>query len=334
MSPNAKANLRGALLALCAFAIFALHDVAVKVLGARYAPFQIIFFSVLMGFPLATIMLMRDATAGHLRPVHPWWTALRTLAAVTTGFCAFYAFSVLPMAQTYAIIFAAPLLITVLSIPVLGERVGAHRWVAVLVGLAGVFTVLRPGTESLQLGHLAALGAAIGSATTSVVVRKIGKDERSAVLMLYPMVANFLVMAAILPFVYVPMPLVDLGLAGVIASFGFAASLLIILAYRHSDAAIVAPMQYSQIIWAAVFGAAFFDERPDTMTWIGAGIIITSGLYIVARESLSGRSDNTPVLSTRSRPETGTIPRISALLRLRTERSAHRQALAKRPENG
>jgi len=159
MSPNVK----GALLALLAFAIFATHDVFVKTLGASYSPVQIVFFSVLLSFPLATVMLMRDAKPGNLVPRHPWWMALRTLAASATGISAFYAFTVLPLAQTYAILFAAPLLITVLAIPILGEKVRLRRWLAVLVGLSGVLVVLRPGSTDLTLGHAAALLAAVGS---------------------------------------------------------------------------------------------------------------------------------------------------------------------------
>lgn len=319
--------------ALAAFAVFATHDVIVKVLGATYAPFQIVFFSVLFGFPLATFMLMRDPTSGHLRPVHPWWTALRTGAAVITGSSAFYAFSTLPLAQVYSIIFASPLIITVLSIPILGETVGRHRWAAVFAGLIGVFTVLRPfGDSDLSLGHLAAVIAAIGSATTSVVVRRIGRDERGVVLLLYPMVANFVLMGLILPFVYKPMPMLHLGLTAVIAAFAFVAGLLMIAAYRRGDAATVAPMQYSQIIWAALFGLLFFDERPDGMTILGAAIIIASGLYIVIRESMLGAASAAPVTRTRSRHGTGTEPRIGALLRRRSDRMpAGYEALAKDP---
>ena len=101
MGPNAK----GALLALLTFGVYSTHDVIVKFLGADYSPFQIVFFSVLLSFPLVSLMLIRDTTPGHLRPIHPWWTALRTLSAVITGVAAFYAFSVLPLAETYAIIF-------------------------------------------------------------------------------------------------------------------------------------------------------------------------------------------------------------------------------------
>ena len=183
-------NAKGALFALLSFSLFASHDVIVKLLGADYAPFQIVFFSVLLSFPIVSLMLIRDTTPGHLRPIHPWWTALRTVAAVITGLCAFYAFSVLPLAQTYAILFAQPLVITVLAIPILGEHVRLRRWLAVLVGLAGVMVVLRPGATELTLGHAAALVAACTGALASVVVRKIGHEERSVVLLLYPMMAK------------------------------------------------------------------------------------------------------------------------------------------------
>lgn len=316
MTETARSNLRGVFFALIAFALFATHDVVVKYLGGLYSPFQIIFFSVLLSFPLVMLMLMRDETRATLIPVHPWWTALRTVAAIITGSSAFYAFSTLPLAQTYAILFAAPLLVTIFSIPILGEQVGRHRWAAVIVGLVGVLVVIRPGAAPLELGHFAAMTAAVCSALASIIVRKIGRDERNAVLLLYPMMANFIVMASILPLVYRPMPIEDLGLVGVIAVFAIVAGLFMIRAYKTGDAAVVAPMQYSQILWAAVYGGFFFGETLDQWTVAGAGIIILSGVYIVLRESLGGISLTTPVLRTRSRAETGTTPRISTLQKM------------------
>lgn len=308
-------NLRAVMFALTAFALFSLHDVVVKVLGGQYSPVQIVFFSVLFSFPLATISLMRDATPGTLRPRHPFWMGVRTIAAVFTGLSAFYAFSVLPLAQTYAIIFATPLFITLLSVPVLGEKVGLHRGAAVLVGLAGVMVVLRPGATELTLGHLAALIAAASGAIASVIVRKIGRHERPVVLLLYPMMANFVLMGAAVGFVYEPMPLQHMGLLAVIAILAWLATRLMIGAYSVGEAAIVAPMQYSQIIWASLYGWLFFSESVDLGTAIGAGVIIASGLYIVMRESRANVSANTPVLRTRSRPETGTSLRISPFVR-------------------
>lgn len=315
--PIVKSNLRGALMALIAFAIYSTHDVFVKFLGAHYSAFQIIFFSGLLSFPLVAMMLIGDRTDGNLRPRHPWWTLVRTVSTLITGASAFYAFSVLPMAQTYAILFATPLMITLLAIPILGEKVGIRRGLAICVGLVGVLIVLRPTGAELGLGHAAALAAAVFSSLASVIVRKIGQDERSVVLLLFPMLANFVVMGAILPFVYKPMPIEHLGMVGIIAAFGIVASLFVIGAYRAAEAVIVAPMQYSQMIWATIFGFLIFNEMPDQLTLLGAGVIMASGLYIVLRESRGKVSKNSPVLESRTRHETGTLPRISLLLRLK-----------------
>ena len=141
-------NIKGLLFALLGFAMFSVHDVVVKYLGSSYSPVQIIFFAGLFSFPLLTFVLMSDPTRENLRPVHPWWVSVRVFGALGAGLLAFYAFSVLPLAQTYTLLFAAPILITVLAIPMLGESVGPHRWAAVLIGLLGVIVVLRPVRRS------------------------------------------------------------------------------------------------------------------------------------------------------------------------------------------
>ena len=306
--------MQGSFFALIAFAIFATHDVVIKHLGAIYAPFQIIFFATLMSFPLVTFMLIRDTAQANLRPVHPGWTIIRTVCAVINGMCAFYAFSTLPLAQTYAILFAAPLLITLLSIPMLGEKVGWRRGIAVIVGLIGVIVVLRPGSAPLSLGHFAAMGSAVFGAMASIIVRKVGREERSVVLLLYPLAANFLLMAVLMIPVYKPMPLLDLGGVGLISLMGFVAGIFLIGAYKRSEATLVAPMQYSQIIWASIYGYFIFGETVDMATVIGAGIIIASGIYIVARESFRGADSQTHVLRTRSRAYPTSF-RISPFLR-------------------
>ena len=309
-------NARGALTALGAFALFATHDVIVKTLGAHYAPFQIVFFSVLMSFPLAVLLLMSDTSPGTLRPVHPWWTAARTVASIVTGVCAFHAFAVLPLAQVYALLFATPLLITILSVPVLGERVSALRWAAVVAGLAGVLVVLRPGGAELGLGHGAGLAAAVTSAFAAVVMRKIGRDERPVVMLLYPMVASVVLMGAAMPLVYRPVPGDHLVLFALVAALAFGATLLVIAAYRRAEAAVVAPMQYSQIVWAALFGAVLFGEGLDAMTVLGAGIIIGSGLVILMAER-RGDSQNSPVTRTRTPLERGATLRAGPIIRRR-----------------
>lgn len=316
MSEPGGQNLKGALTALAAMGVFATHDVVVKTLGADYSAIQIIFFAALLSFPLFSIFILQDRSGGSLVPAHPGWVVLRSLTAVITGISAFYAFGHLPLAQTYAILFAIPLIITVLSVPILGETVRLRRWMAVVVGLIGVLIVLRPGQAELSLGHLAALVAAFSGATTAIIVRKLGNRERPAVLLIYPILGNFLVTGLLLAFVYKPMPVQHLGLMGVIAAMGMAGTLLSILSYRMAEAVIAAPMQYSQMIWAVAYGYMLFDERPDRWTLIGSAVIILSGIYIVLRETRAGASRNQPVLEARGRNETVTTPRSGLLGRM------------------
>lgn len=309
-------NAKAALIALGAMAVYATHDAVIKALGGHYPSHQILFFSQLLAFPLVAVMLLSDRSEKTLRPVKPVWVAVRSICVVIAGLCGFFAFSQLPMAQVYAILFATPLMVTVLSIPILGEKVGLHRWAAVITGLIGVMIVLRPGQAELAAGHLAALTGASASALAAVIVRKIGSSERAVVLILWPMLGNFVLTGAMLTLAYEPMPLGDLALSGMISVFGLIGGFLVIVSYRQGEAAVVAPMQYSQIIWATIFGWFIFDEGLEPTTLIGTVIIIASGVYIVWREGSSGRSDNQPVIAARMRPETVTQPKSSLLQRL------------------
>lgn len=314
-------NIQGAMLALVAFAVFATHDVFLKVLGASYSPFQILFFAVLFGFPLSLVMLLFDKTEANLRPRHPWWTLLRTIATMIGAVSGVYAFSTLPLSQVYAILFAIPLLVTLLAVPILGERIRLRRALAVLVGLVGVIVVLQPGTTELGLGHLAALTAAFASSLASVIIRKIGQDERSIVLLVLPQLANFVFTGSVLYFVYEPMPIEDIGSVAMVAILGVIAMSLIIAAYNKAEAVIVAPMQYSQILWATFFGYMFFNEGIDQNTILGASIIIASGCYIVWRES-GGAGEEQPVLgSSDQRPSLAIRPRVGDIFRVLGGRS-------------
>ena len=311
----ASSNVKGAALALLAMCLYSTHDAIIKYLGTIYPALQILFFSSLLSFPLVSAVLMRDRNPGSLHPSNPRWIAARTFFSVLGGMSGFYAFSALPMAQVYAIIFAAPLLVTILSIPILGEKVGRHRWIAVAVGLCGVMVVLRPGAQQLQLGHLAAFFAAMGGAAAALIIRKLGRTERPMVLLMWPMLGNFVATGTSLTFAYRPMEAQHLAMAGCIAVLGLVAGFLLIMAYRAGEATIVAPMQYSQILWATFYGWFFFSETLDMATFVGAAIIISSGIYIVWREG-RGNSLNRPVMATRVRPETATTPKSTILQRL------------------
>lgn len=309
-------NNKGAILGLAAFAAFSTHDVIVKELGATFSPFQIVFFSALLSFPLITVLMINDQKPGTLRPVHPYWISVRSISGTISAACAFYAFSTLPLSQVYAFVFTAPLLITLLAIPMLGETVRLRRGIAMLIGLVGVLIVIQPGSSPLGLGHLAAFGAACTGAFNSVIVRKIGNEERRVVMILYPMISNLLLSAIVLPFVYVEIPIFEFGMFGVVSLLVLIAMALLVAAYSSGNAIIVAPMQYSQIVWGALFGVVLFGEYPEWQTYLGTAIIVLSGVYILKREATADVSENTPVLKTQTRSGHTMALRVSLLRRL------------------
>lgn len=289
--------LKGSLVALLAFAVFSTHDALIKSVAAM-SVFQVAFFVVLFSFVPFSFFLALDASERSLRPRLPGLVALRCLFSLGSLLSAFYAFRVLPLAQVYTLIFSAPIMITLLAIPVLGERVRLIRWVAIVLGMTGVLVALRPGQIPLSSGHLAALMAAACVACTSIVTRKIGAREHSVTLILYPMLVNIVFTGCCLIFVYQPMSgtsLLTLAAVGVLSVIGQA---LMIHAYRISQAQFVAPMQYSQMIWAVVFGTLFFSESPDHYVIAGSLIIIASGLLFLWRELMV--SVTKPVLRTRN----------------------------------
>lgn len=292
------ASLKGLLTALVAFGFFSSHDAIIKSLGGTYSVFQIIFFSMLFAFVPISMIMLADKSVSNFRPKHPWLVLLRSCLNIIAMSCAFYAFTALPLAETYALLFATPLLITALSVPLLGETVRKQRWAAVVVGLIGVMIVLRPGVSALSLGHIAGLTAALSNSFATILVRKLGGQERSAVLILYPLILSMVAMSLTLPVVYVPVQLPDLGLMATVGLFSVIAQILMIGAYRAAPAAVVAPLQYSQILWATAYGALFFTETPDIYVAIGSSVIIASGVFVVWRESRENVSDNTPVLKT------------------------------------
>ncbi|MEO9526659.1 DMT family transporter [Roseibium sp.] len=303
-------TLKGLIAALVAFAIFSSHDALIKTLGGSYPAFQIIFFSILFAFVPMSMLMLADKAVDNFRPRHPWLVLLRSCLTIISMSCGFYAFTALPLAEVYALLFAMPLLITAFSVPLLGETVRAQRWAAVVVGLIGVLIVLRPGLTAMSLGHLAALTAACANSLATILVRKLGGQERSVVLILYPMLLSMFAMSLTLPVVYVPVKLVDLGLMASIGFLSVIAQTFLISAYRAAPAAVVAPIQYSQIIWATLFGVLFFAETPDIYVAVGSTIIIASGIFVVWRESRENVSLQTPVLKTANpRFDTGPQPK-------------------------
>lgn len=280
--------LAGAFLGLLAFGLYSGYDIAIKFLGSGYNSLQIMFFSGLLAFPLVLAQALFSKDQGSLKPKLPGWMALRTVVVIGNGLFGTYAFATLPLAQCYAIFFCMPMLIALLGVPLLGEKIDLPRGAAVILGLIGVMIALNPWAEGpgagLQWAHAAAFAGAGFGAMNYTILRRTGGTERTAVLLLYPMLAQLAVVTLALPFVYVPMPMADLAVTGFMALVGVAGSLVIIAAYRRARAIVVAPMQYSQIIWGALFGFLLFDEGLSLSLILGTGLIILSGLIIVSRQ--------------------------------------------------
>lgn len=299
---------RAVALAVASFALFSLHDTFVKLLSHGYHSFQIVFFILLFALVPTSLMIAVSKEEASLRPRHPWLLTLRALAATLGTPSTFYAFNKLGLAETYSLLFTSPMIVTVLSIPILGERVGLKRGFAVVMAMVGVLIVLRPGFSDLNIGHACGLFSALTSATSAIIMRKISPEERSGTMIIYPMLANILTMGLLLPWVYQPMPIIDLGLTASCGVLSFIAQLLLVNAYRRASAVTIAPIQYSQLIWGVLASALLFNHFPDFWVFVGASIIVLSGLIILWRESTSGVSLFRPALLSRlMRPQAGII---------------------------
>ena len=272
-----------------AFGLFSIMDALVKWLSAAYPVPQLLVCNALFALVPVGVMVVRRGGLPQLRTRRLGLHLLRGLLGTTGGFLAFYAFSRLPLADAYAIIFATPLLITALSVPILGETVGWRRWSAVLVGFVGVLIMLRPGVAPIGAGSLAALGAAFASACAILLVRKLSVTETTTSIAFYSNVVAVLLMAVLFSPTFIVPSLPDLALMAASGLFGGSALLILIAAYRRTPAALVAPFQYTQMIWAIVLGLLFWGDRPATAMLLGASIVAASGLFILYRETALGR---------------------------------------------
>lgn len=282
---------------LLGFAVYSLHDVLIKSLAA-YSVFQTIFFAMLFSYLPFSIARIIDGGAVSLRPKDIKIVLARSFLMLGSLTCAMTAFSMLPMVQVYVLLFTTPIFISLLAIPILGEHVGIYRSSMILMGLIGVIIVLRPSPTSIQIGHLFGLLAAFFGAFAAILARKIGHRESAATLIMFPLIINIFFSGAMLVFVYQPMPFDALIRTFLIGSLALVGQLCILNGYRKAPATLAAPMQYSQLIWALIYGSLFFGEDIDSMTLLGAFITILSGILIVWRESKV--SVQRPVTNTRN----------------------------------
>ncbi|MBC8129424.1 MAG: DMT family transporter [Rhizobiaceae bacterium] len=287
----------GILLGFLCFFVYACSDALIKALGGAIPVFEIGFFSALFAlFPALFTKEKSERWAEVLVPRHPGLVLVRTISGTTGGILAVVAFTTLPLAEAYALIFLLPIFVTILSRLVLQEPVGWKRWGAVVAGLLGVLLVIRPGFRDILPGHLAAVGCAFCGSVTVIVLRVLGPSERRITLIGSVTVGAILVNGILmLPSYVAPPPHLFpiIVLSGLSAGLGH---LLQVQATRLAPANRVAPTQYSQIIWAALLGALFFEEFPDAIGIAGMGIVAASGLFTFVREEKrSGWAQRTPL---------------------------------------
>ena len=273
--------LRGALLALASFGAYACADVSIKALGANLNSFQVMFVAAACTLPFVLGQIFWMDRRASLRPSLPHLTLARMAITLCGSAFVTYSFTHLPLAQCYAIFFTMPLMITVLAWPLLGERIDPWRGVLVLLGFSGVLIALQPGSTDFRLAHLTAISGATTGALNSLLLRKIGHREKAGVILFYPVIGQMVGAGLMMPFVWLPMNGHELSLGVLLGLLSTVGGLLIIAAYRMAPAIVVAPMQYSQILWASTLGLIFWQERPDLATMIGIGVIIAAGLMLL-----------------------------------------------------
>jgi S-adenosylmethionine uptake transporter len=280
---------KGILLGFVSFAIFSCGDACIKALGGRLTVFEIGFFTTLVAFIAVPFVRQPDERWRDMFRMHrPGLVLLRTLAGVVGGILGIYSFTHLPFAEVYTLIFLAPLFVTILSIPFLGESVGWRRALAIVIGFVGVLLVVRPGFRELLPAHIAAAGIALCGAATVLVLRALGPTEKRITLMGVVFVASLVVNGTIMLFdFHVPAP-TDFLLIAVAGLCGGAGHMLLMAATRAAPANRIAPAQYSQIIWALILGAFFFGEFPDATAFAGIALVTFAGLFTFVREERRG----------------------------------------------
>jgi drug/metabolite transporter (DMT)-like permease len=278
-------RLRGIALICAAVLVFTFIDVPAKYASNYLPTVEVAWARYTVALIVAIVVLRPWRQPGKYVTRRPLLQALRGLFVLMSTVFNFFAIHYLPLAQTVSIAFAAPLLVTALAGPLLGEWAGPRRWAAVIVGFVGVLIVMQPRPETFHPAVLLSLTAACCYAGYYLTTRKLSATENPMALLIYGTAIGVVALTPALPFVaeMPPTPMVALALAasGVAGGIGH---WFLILAMRHAPAPVLAPFTYTQIIWMIAAGYAFFGDTPTTSNLFGAAIVIASGLYILYRE--------------------------------------------------
>lgn len=275
--------------AVLGLALFSLADALMKHLSGLYPFVQNLFLNAVFSLVPITVMAFARGGVRSFRTTRPGLQVLRAALGLATGFLAVVSFYRMPMADTYAILFASPLIITAASAALFRERVEWQRWAAVFSGFFGILLMLHPDPLGFNIGAFGAIGSAACYSASALVVRHLGQGETA---FSFPFYGNLLTVALFgpaLPFVFVAPTLADLGLTALTGLLtGFALTALL-FSFRIAPSAVVAPFQYSQMVWGVVLGWLLFGDVPDLRLAVGASVVIASGLYLLKREATAPR---------------------------------------------
>ena len=270
-----------------AMMIFSSTDGAAKYLSSEIAPQQIIFLRYVIVLTLILLFSIYQGRRNLFKTEQPKLQILRGLCMAFSGLLIYFGLKHLPLELCAAISFVSPLFVTVLSIPLLGERVGLRRWIAVLIGLLSVLIILRPGGTSFQLAMLLPLGASLCWATGLTLTRLMRDREQALTVLAW---SSLVGVVAVFPLVWSvwltrnASQWTILILLGILNGLG---QYLVIRAFMLASASLLAPFSYSIIIWSMLIGLVVFNSFPDAITLVGTTILIAAGLYIWHREKVA-----------------------------------------------
>lgn len=236
---------------------------------------------------LPLVLAWALATAGPRALLRVRWPLhlLRGLLGIAMMASFVYALKTLPLSTAYSIFFVAPLLITALSVPFLRERVGPRRWTAIAIGLLGVLVVLRPtGQGMLTLAGGAVLLAAFGYAVSAITVRVLARTDSTQAITFWLLALMALGAGALAAPGWVALRGEHLWIVAAIGVAGALGQYAITEAFRVGEASLIAPLEYTALVWGVGLDLLLWGVLPDAVTWAGAGIIIASGLYLLRRE--------------------------------------------------
>lgn len=278
---------RGILAIVLAVFLFSTADTMAKWFGHQgYPTVEIVFFRYLFGI-LPVGLLIWKTGLDSLRTKRPLAHAGRACLIFSALGMFFWGLKLMPLAEAIAIAFVAPLFVTALSVPLLGEYVGPRRWCAVAIGFLGALVVLQPGTDAFRVEAFTIIGSAFLFSLAMIITRRMSRTETTTSMFTYTTLGAGLISAPLLGFAWQTPTIEHVGLFAALGLVGGAAALLVIVAYRNAPAAVVAPFEYTALIWTSITGWIFWSEKPGTMVWTGAAIIILSSLYIARRETSS-----------------------------------------------